>query len=362
MSFQDSVLSFFPVPPLLAMQAVGIDIAENSAKCIVLTENVSNFELQSYAEIALAEGVVVAGDIEVREKVIDVLRTFRLKHAVRYAYTSIPERKAYLYQTLIPSGNDDIRAGVEFDLEAHVPLPPGETVFDFEVVRKVEAGTVVAVTAYAKRLVHKYCSVFKDSGIVLRSLEVETQAVARAVLSPEDKARTVMIIDVGKRITRIAIVDAGVVSSTTTIDVGGGTLTRALMKTFSILEADAEKMKNEKGFSSSDENGEVVDALLISISVMKDEIAQHLSFWNSGTTAIASRPQVEKIILCGGGSNLKGFAEYLSLFVHIPVVIANIWVNTFSLNSYIPRMEFAESLKYATAVGLALRGTNKKPW
>lgn len=362
MSFQDTLLQLFPVPSLVALRAAGIDIAETSAKCVVLSEHGAEFEVDSYAEITLGDGVVVAGDIEIRGKVVDVLRTFRLKHAVRYAHTSVPERKAYLYQTLIPKGNNDLRAGVEFDLPSHVPLAPAEVVFDFEVVRTVEAGTVVAVTAYAKRMVEKYVSVFEDAGIVLRSIEVESQAVARALLSKEDAKRTVMIIDLGKQVTRIAIVDGGVVSATTTLDIGGSMLTSVLMKTFSIPEADAEKMKSESGFLMKPENAEVKNALLTSVSVIKDEIVAQFNFWNNPAEATPPHPPVSKIILCGGGANLKGFAEYVSEFLHVPVTVGNTWTNAFSLNTYIPPVDFAESLKYATAVGLALRSGVKKSW
>ncbi len=362
MSVRDTVLAVFPPPRAVAMYAAGIDIAESSMKCVILKKSGAGFELQSYAQTPLENGVIVGGDIEKRNTIIDVLRAYRLRLGVQYATASIPERKAYLYQTLVPGGGNDIRAGIEFDLEAHVPLPPGETVFDFEPVRSVAAGTIVAVTAYAKRMVDEYTTIFDDAGIVLRSLEVESQALARAVLNNHDRTRTVMIVDLGKKTTRIAIADNGAVSFTATLDIGGDALTEAVMKHFNLTAAEAETMKNERGFLMSPENRELVEALMITMSVVKDEVVRNLSYWSAPSDDPIQRRPIEQIILTGGGANLRGFPEYLQGFLDIPVTLANAWTNAFSLDHYVPAMQFQESLEYATAIGLAIRGNKDTLW
>ncbi|MES2014657.1 MAG: pilus assembly protein PilM [Patescibacteria group bacterium] len=362
MSLGENVLSVFPPPALLTMQSAGIDISESGVKCVFLKQSGHSTFLQSYTETPLQKGVIVDGDIEMRGKILDVLRSYRLRQGVRYAHASIPEKKAYLYQTLIPGDSDDVRAGVEFGLEAHVPLPPGEIVFDFEIVRKVEAGTIVAVTAYAKRMVNAYAGIFKDAGIVLKSLEVESQALARSVLSEHDRIGTVMILDVGKSTTRIAIADSGVVSFTASVDVGGDTLTGAITKHFGVSDEEAEKMKMERGFLMNKENAELVETLMTTTSVIKDEITKNLFYWNTPVSDSVPHRKVEKVIMCGGNANLRGFPEYLGAFLDVPLTVANVWANAFSLDEYVPPMGFSESLEYATAIGLAVRGVKKIQW
>lgn len=362
MSFRDHLFEAFPSPSSIVMPAAGIDISDSSIKCIFLRDTGFGSELKTFIETPLNTGVVVGGDIENRAAVIEVLRSFRLRHGVRYASVALPERKAYLYQTLVPTDNPNLQSGVEFDFEAHVPLPPGEALFDFEVVRKISNGTVVAVTAYAKRIVNEYVSIFKDAGIVLRSLEVESQAFARAVLSKQDFDKTVMLVDLGKKGTRVAIAENGIVSFTATLDIGGDMFTGALVKRFGISEAEAEALKNEQGFVMTKENTEVVETLMITASVLKEEISKHVSYWaNASAEGIPRRP-VEKILLAGGTANLSGFPEYLGGSFTVPVVVANVWTNAFSLNSYVPSVSFADSLEYATAVGLAIRGIKKTSW
>lgn len=65
---------------------------------------------------------------------------------------------------------------------------------------------------------------------------------------------------------------------------------------------------------------------------------------------------IKEIILCGGDANLIGLTEYLNSTLKIPVKTANVWLNVFSFEKYIPEIEFNESLKFATAIGLALKG------
>lgn len=361
---QRSVLERFGlgVPSTLAMPAAGIDISRGSIKCAEFSHAYGSLELRTHGEAPLQEGVVVDGDIEKPEVVVETLRSIRLKHRVHFAHASLSEKKAYLYQILVPHGTASLREGVEFDLEAHVPLPPGETLFDFEKVKETVDGTVVAVSAYARRVVDTYEKVFRMAGITLRSLEVESHALARAVLSPDDKDRVVMVVDFGKVGTRVAVLDHGVVSYTATMDLGGDMLTQALMKRFSIDEAAAEQMKNARGFLLGKDNADVVEAVMISISIFKDELLRHLTYWNTPDHDDLPRSPVERIIIAGGNANMIGFPEYLSDTLRIAVTPANVWGNAFSLDAYIPPMPFHESLEYATAVGLALRSATRGPW
>jgi len=362
MSLRDFVLTVFPVPSPLAPPAAGIDISSGSVKSIVLAEHGGHAHLQSFFETPLPEGVVRGGDIEQRDRIVEILRSIRLRTGIRSAHACLPERKAYIYEVIVPADAKDLKAGVEYDFEAHVPLPPGEAIYAFQPIRRTEAGTVVSVTAYAKRVVNEYISVFADAGIHLRSLEVESSALVRAVLRGADLESTVMVIDFGRKTTRIAIAEQGVVAFTATVDIGGDTLSSAIMKNFNVPEEEAEKLKNERGFLMNKENKDLVDALMATVSIVKEEVARHLSYWNNPPADEPPRRPVEKIVVCGGNANLRGFPEYLEGAAGIPVSVVNAWTNAFSLDEYIPAMPFSVSLEYATAIGLALRGLPHRPW
>jgi len=362
MRFMTRVMRAFPPPPSLSMAGVGIDIGTHSVKSLSFSMRNGMCTLDSYHETELAEGVVVDGDIEAQEKMIEVLRSFRLREHVRFAHASLSERKAFLYQTFVPAVEKKLRSAVEFSLESHVPIPPNDVVFDFEVVRRIEAGTVVSVTAYAKRVIETYQEVFKRAGITLRSLEIESQALGRSVITQSNKERPVMVVDFGMETTRIAIFDRGVAGFTATIDVGGGTLTSAVMKRFGVSAKEAENIKNEKGFLDGPGNRELYESLMTTVSVLRDEVSKHINFWDTQNDEDIPRQKVASLILVGGNANLKGLPEYLSRSLNVPVRVGNVWANAFSLDEFIPELPREQSLEWATAIGLALRSCHSALW
>jgi len=66
------------------------------------------------------------------------------------------------------------------------------------------------------------------------------------------------------------------------------------------------------------------------------------------------------VLLCGGGVNLKGFAEFFSKQLKIPVELSNPWINILPAGKKeTSKLPYQESLRYTTALGLALRGVQK---
>lgn len=347
------------------MSGAGVDIGESSVKAVTFKTHTGACLLHSFTHTELAEGVVVGGDIEKPDTLVDVLRSFRLRERIHFAHASLPERKAYLYQTLIPNVKEkDLRAAVEFSLENNVPIAPEEVLFDYEVARTTASGRVVSVTAFAKRVVSKYQEVFSRAGITLRSLEIESQALGRALWSAEDKKHTTMAIDFGRKTTRIAIFDHGTVAFTATLDVGGDALTSAVMKRFSVSAEEAEKIKNEKGFLEGAKNRDLYEALATTASVLKDEISRHIAYWNtpSGAEDDVLKQPIEYIALVGGNANIRGLPEHLSRAFNLPVLVGNVWENAVNMDEYIPHMAKNHSLEYATTVGLAVRSCNCRIW
>ena len=66
---------------------------------------------------------------------------------------------------------------------------------------------------------------------------------------------------------------------------------------------------------------------------------------------------VARVFLVGGGANLKGLADYIAARVQAECTRPNVWQNVCSFDDHIPPIDRRGSLQYATAIGLALRGT-----
>ena len=147
----------------------------------------------------------------------------------------------------------------------------------------------------------------------------------------------------------------GVITFTSTLDLGGATLTKMIQKNFNVNAEEADKMKKKFGLQRNMENKEIFSVLLNSASVLRDEIAKNFLYWHTHKDEEdRERPPIKKIILCGGDANLIGLAEYFSISIKNKVETANVWANIFDTEKYIPEITFNRSLTYAAAIGLAL--------
>lgn len=387
MDYIDRFFSFFPTPRFLSIPAVGIDISDQSVKYIELKVTKDGIVLSKYGKKDIEKGVVERGRIINKQKLAVILKEIRKETSYQYAHVSLPEEHGYLFQSEVESNidEDQIRNVLEFNLKEEVPLSPQQSVFDYVIVPRQKVITfttpfeekdientedvekivsapdtinTVSVSAYPKEVMNEYIGAFEAAEFKILSLEIEARAIARSVIE-KDSDETYMIIDIGRSQAGLSIVNRGVVLFTSTLDVGGDDLTKAIQKNFSVSHEEAEKMKNKTGFINSKDNQELFGTLFSAMSVLKDEIVKHYTFWEEEDKQKEVIDPISRILLCGGNANLAGLPEYLSVQVGVQAEQANVWINNFSFDDFIPEIDYRHSLEYATAIGLALRSAEK---
>lgn len=346
---------FFPPPFFLNFPTAGVDISETSIKVLKLKETKDGRIPDFFEEKRIALGIISQGEIKDLSSLATVLIGLKRKYDLTFIRASLPEEKVYLFQTNIPFLEDkkQLLHNIEFQLEEHVPIPPEDSVFDYDVIREHEGNIEVSVTVFPKKVVESYKEVFRLAELTPVSFELEGQAIANAVIAPGDGG-AYMIVDFGRTRTGISIVKNGVASFTSTVDVGGNALTEVITKLFNVDEAEAQRIKNKRGVVNSQENKELHDALMDTISALRDEVSRHFVYWNTNDANKSEQDKISKIILCGGNASLAGLPELLSVGVKVPVERADVWQNAFSYENYIPPMHYEEGLSYATTIGLAL--------
>ncbi|MEX1120222.1 MAG: type IV pilus assembly protein PilM [Candidatus Paceibacterota bacterium] len=354
-TLEERFFSSFPPPGLLDIKATGVDISDSSIKILGLKQTGKGKVPDFFEERKIAPGIVREGGIEDAQSLATILTALRRKHAMNFVRVALPEEKAYLFQTSVPktSDTDQLYTSIEFKLEEHVPIPPSESVFDYDIIQEKNNMIDVSVTVFPKSVIENYQKVFTSAGLTPVSFTLEGQAIANAVVSKKD-TNTYMIVDFGRTRSGIAIVRNGIVSFSSTVDVGGDELTEAIMKYFKVDEVEAQKIKNEKGFINNKENEELYTSLMSTLSALKDEINRHFMYWNEKDSNQNKENKIQKIILCGGNASLVGLPEFLSAGIKAPVEKAQVWQNAFSYDDYIPEIPYEVSLSYATVVGLAL--------
>ena len=361
MSFYSAFAKYLPPPQFLTMPSLGVDISDTSLKYIQFGEEKSGVKpLMLWGEIDIPSGVLDRGNVHDQKQLVSVLKECKQKTDATFVRVSLPEERAYLFETEIKRSTPpkEIRSLLEFRLEENVPIPAREAFFDYDILEgeTTDKTLRVVVAAYARETILNYYDACKEAGFIPLSFEVEAQAMVRSVL-PEFSTGAHLLVDFGKTRTGVGIVLDGVLMYTSTIDFGGNQLSEVLRKVHGqITEGEITTIKNTQGLIKGVHDTRSYDALISTISVIKDELSARIQYWHSGDYKTESR-RIQSVTLCGGSSNLKGLPEYFTETLGITTVRGNVWKNAFPVDKHIPPISIRHSYGYATAIGLALKSS-----
>lgn len=363
MSVLSTVERMLPPPSYLLMPSIGVDISDTSLKYIRFASTAHKDvrrQLELFGEVDIPQGVLKRGLVADQKQLTAVLAEFKQKTKADYIRVSLPEERAYLFETEIKRSTPakEIRSLLEFRLEENVPIPAREAFFDYDILESETTDRTlrVVVAAYSRETILHYYDACMTAGLTPLSFEVEAQAMVRSVL-PSNAPGAHILVDFGKTRTGIGIVLNGVLMYTSTIDFGGSQLSEILRKELgNISEDEITVIKNTQGLIKGVNDSRSYDALISTISVIKDELAARIQYWHAADYKTENR-HIRSLILCGGSANLKGLPEYFTETLGVHTTRANVWQNAFSLDTVIPPIDLRHSYGYATAIGLALKRT-----
>lgn len=340
----------------MTLPSCGVDISDASLKYVQFRRGSHDLILERWGDLEIPPETVKRGDLKDKRALVEVLRRLKSETGVEYVRVSLPEERAYLFETTLPAKTSprDVRSALEFHLEENVPLSPRDAYFDYAIVDDGARGKDMrlSVAVYARDTITGYYESCREAGLVPTGFEVEAQAIARASVKAGN-AETFMIVDFGQSRTGVGIVHRGALMFTSTIDIGGTQLSEALKRQFpQVDEKSYTRLKNELGLLRSEEGMDVHAALLAPVSALKDELNMRINYWNLREEGVDR--DVKKVILCGGSANLAGFPEYLSEELSLEAERASVWQNAFPSGDVVPPITRRYSYGYATAIGLAL--------
>ncbi len=349
---------FFPPPRFLSLPAAGINISDRSIRFAKLKHGEGGFVLDSFGEQPIPQGLVSAGQIQKPKELTGLLSAFRQTYGLSFIRASLPEQEGYSLRVKIPRvERKEIHQSLELQLEEYVPLSARDAVFDYTPIECVApdpaANTLeVGLSVMPRKVIEGYADLFYDAGLVPLSFELEAHAIARAIIG-EGECGTYVLLDIGAMRTGISVFSRGAIVFTSTITIGGYALTQSIAEELHIPFSRAQELKESEGLWG--------EAGLFAVSrskfsALREEIGKHLSYIRTRQD-VADDGAIEKIILCGGDANLPGLTEYLYETLKTPIEFGNPWININSLEEYVPEIPLNHSLRYAPALGLAIRRT-----
>ena len=353
----------------LKPDAFGLDISDLSVKIVKLKKKGKFLGLASFGEEKIKPGLVKEGEIRDEDKLAAILKeAFKKvkgdKLDTKYVVASLPEEQAFLQVIQMPRMPEaDLKSAVIYEAENYIPLPLEEVYLDSAVVKPVLDHLDhfdVLMAALPKKTVDSYLSCLKKAGVFPQALEIESLAVARALVKQEVSPFPVLLIDFGATRTSFIIFSGYSVRFTSSIPVSSQGLSEAIAKNLNIALKEAERLKIKKGISEK----EIFEAAVPALTDLGEQIKKYLDYYQTHSAhehlVKNGRRGVAKVLVSGGGSNLKGLVDFLSLEFKTPVQLGNPWVNILPEPlKEVPELHYEESIKYTTALGLALRGINK---
>lgn len=370
------MLEFLTLKP----ETFGLDITDTSLKIAKLKKAGKFFQLASFLKEEINPGIIEEGEIRDEESLAKIIKESLKKVkgeklGTNYVVASLPEEKAFLEVIQMPKmKEEELREAVYFEAENYIPLPIEGVYLDFQIVPPIYNHLDhidLLIAALPKKTVDPYVSVLKKAGLLLKSLEVESLAIARSLIKNEVSPHPLLIIDLGANRTGFIIFSGYSVRFSSILPISFRQLTETIAQVLKIDFKEAEELKlkyglQEKyrlrigdGTKKEREAGRLFEILLPNLNNLVSQIKKYLDYYLTHVFHEHLPPDgkiIEKVLLCGGGANLKGISEFLSLQLKTPVQVANPWVNILADPlKKIPQLTYEESLAFSPALGLALR-------
>ncbi len=347
---------------ILNPPAFGLDISDLTAKFVRLELAARRMAIGYFGEVDLPAGLIVDGEIK-DEKALSGVLSGELKRAGVYhraVVASLPEEKSFVRVLELPQMKpEDVPKAVRWEVEGVVPLPAEETVYDFEIIPGPPLSgdhLDLLVTAFPRQVIESYERVLAEAGLLPVALELESQAITRALLSTPPEHPPVILIDLGAVRTSFIIFAGGSMLFTKSVPAGGRDFEQAIQSGLGVDRGEARRLKIKLGLSKRYAEGRLYQALIPLLQTLSKDLTEALWFYRDHPRrSHRALGEIQEVILAGGDSNLIGLEKYLALEAKVPVRLGDPFANLPFAAGAIPPIPRNESLKYTTAIGLALR-------
>ncbi|KKR21757.1 MAG: fimbrial assembly protein PilM [Parcubacteria group bacterium GW2011_GWE2_39_37] len=349
---------------------IGIDISDLSIKICQINKIGNNVFIQASAKSNLPKGMIEDSRIVKKEELGELIRDLVSNPKIgKFTSTDVavclPENKTFVKLITIEKNPNDIAEVIKIEIEKYIPMAIDEMYFDWQIIKTLPQGQLVLIGAAPKAIVDEYSQLFDSTGFTVSAFEIESTAICRALLKEEsnkfkdNETGNYGIIDIGEKQTSMIVYAAGTILFTVSMPVSGEMITQKISDTLQIDFAQAEKAKILCGLDKEKASGVVSDIIdeVISDLVARIEDVNKFHMYH-----YSEYGKINKLLLCGGGSNILDLHHTLKKRLGIEVEIGNT-LNNLTGKEIINGSPFSKKIVrlenepgWATAIGLALRG------
>lgn len=345
----------------------GLDISDLTLKIVKLKKQRSKLMLGAINESSLPLGVIQQGEIKNKKKLAQAIKQLVNKtHDLnaRHVIVSLPEEKSFVRLIEMPKmSKQEIKSAVSFEAENYIPFSAEKVYLDSQIIEPFNSNlnhVEVLLAALPKKTVDSYVSAIYEAGLVPISMETESQATVRALIKGQETKAPIFIIDIGSTCSNFSVYFGNSIRFTSFIPFSSNKLNTAITESMRIEPSKAEELKASYGFQQEGTMAKKLFKIMLPIlTEFSWEVKKHIDYYQihvKNSEFFSNGNQVKKILLCGGGANLRGLIKFLSQETGLVVEKGNPLINLPLEDQEIkdfPRRQ--KLLSYTTAIGLALR-------
>lgn len=338
---------------------VGVDIGCSSVKLLELSQKGGRYKVESYAKVALADGIVVDNSIVDAEALSDALQeVVDLANPSADSVAFFLSNAQVIYKTLEMDkelSDEEREVQIRLDAEQYIPYALDEVSMDFEIlgINKQQPDEVyVRLVATQTEHVDSIADALSYAGLTPKVADVENLVLERAFSIFSStlpvSANLVAVLDIGHTTTNFTVLNHGKVVYTKEQMLGGKQLILDAQYHYGGL-SDAEATAL---ISNHSMHADYEDAILTPFKeAILDQVTRALQLFFSSS----SYNKLDHILLAGGVANLNGLAQYLQTELSYRVTVAYPFLNmTFSPQVNVQQFE-QDSPALMLALGVALR-------
>lgn len=345
------------------IRTVGIDIGVHSTKVVQLRYEKERAILETYGELrndkylknidVPGSGFLRYSDADVTALLDEIFQEAGITTA--NAVFSIPATSSFIIAVTLPRlEKKELATAIPYEARKYIPIPISEVLLEWELLENGnQSGSIEALLIVVpKEVITKFSRIAEATGITLQALEVETASLVRSLVI-HDTTPTALI-NIGHQTTTLAIVDKSILRRSHQFGRGGQELTRALENGLAVNHERAEALKRDVGISDRVEQREISSIMLPLLETLFADMERVISMYNRG-----AERKIQKIILTGGGSQLKGIVDRAASHFGVEVIRGNPFTRV-NAPAFLQPLLREIGPSFSVAVGLALREASSR--
>ncbi|WP_331457673.1 type IV pilus assembly protein PilM [Desulfosarcina widdelii] len=305
---------------------IGLDIGSRSIKAAEISETKKGKTLERFGIIDIAPGLIEDGAINNAEQVSDTIRQLFKNYGIKGSNVALSVGG---YSVIVKKINvqsmseDQLQDTISFEAEQYIPFDIADVNLDFQILGENESNPnqmSVLLVAAKKEMVNDYVNLAQMAGLTPCVIDVDAFALQNIYefnATPE-KNENIALIDIGASKTSLNILKGQTSVFMRDVSLGCGQINQKISSLIDCSIEEAEQIK----FGEQSEKitaGDLSDIISSVVSDWCTEIRRALDFFYS----TYPDDQIKRIILSGGGGNIKEFRQLLSVETSAEVATIN---------------------------------------